>query len=652
VDELIALYNTRRFADAEDRARALVVKYPNFSFGWKLLGGALQMQGKDALPAFKKVVELVPGDAEAHYNLGIVQRSLGQLDNAVASYSRAVKLKPDYAEAFNNLGNIFKELGRFDDAVTSYRRTLKVKPESADAHNNLGIVLKELKQFDGAIASYRRAIQLKPDFTLAHYNLGNAQKELRLHAQAVASYKRAIECKPDFADAHSNLGAALKELGNYDAALSSCRRALELKPDYAEAHRNLGIMLLKNSLLTEAEASFRRALELKVNDAETHNNLGILLVEARRLSEAEASYRRALQLKPDYAEACNNLGILFVEVQRLQEAEAFYRRALEVKPDHAEFIHNLSILLLSLGRYAEAWPYYEYRYNPSITPPICEIPNLHCPQWRGESLLGKSIVIWKEQGYGDNIQFARYVRLLRVRGVSHLTLACAPPLKALLETVPGVDEVITELAATASYDYWTFPLSLPLHFGTIVDTIPQALPYLYALQARVDRWRDRVPTGKLKVGLVWKGSLLHMNDANRSLPGLHTLAPLWSVPGVAFISLQKGQGEDEAKNPPADQPIVHLGSGIVDFADTAAIVELLDLVICVDTSIAHLAGAMCKPCWVLLPAVGTDWRWLREREDSPWYASLRIFRQKVPSEWCQLVECIRQELLTVTHAGS
>ena len=267
-------------------------------------------------------------------------------------------------------------------------------------------------------------------------------------------------------------------------------------------------------------------------------------------------------------------------------------------------------------------------------------------------MVGKSLVILPEQGFGDNIQFARYTLLLGERGVSHLTLVCDPPLKALLETVAGVDEVITELPSVPTYDYWSFPLSLPLHLGTTVDTIPAAQSYLHALPIRVDQWCARLPMGKFKVGLVWKGNADHKNDVNRSLPGLFILAPLWSVPGVTFISLQKGRGEEDAKEPPADQTIIPLGSDISDFADTAAIIAQLDMVICVDTSIIHLAGAMGKPCWVLLTAVGTDWRWLQEREDSPWYASIRLFRQEYPGDWSQPVERIRQELLALTHTGS
>jgi protein O-GlcNAc transferase len=307
VDALIALYNKGLYAELESRARTLVEQFPNFGFGWKLLGGALQMQRKNALPAFQKTAQLMPGEADAHYNLAVALKSLGRLDDAAASYRRALKVKPDYAEAHSNLGNVLKDLGRLDDAVTCYRRALALKPDSADAHNNLGTVLKDLGRLDDAVTCYRRALALRPDYADAHYNLGNALKDLGQLDDAVASYRQAIEVKPDFADAYNNLGTALKDLGRTEAALASYRRLLELKPDFAEAHNNLGVALKDLGQLDAALASYRRAVELKPDYAEAHNNLGNVLKDMGRHEDALASYRGALEFKPDLAEARSNL---------------------------------------------------------------------------------------------------------------------------------------------------------------------------------------------------------------------------------------------------------------------------------------------------------------------------------------------------------
>ena len=273
VNALVALYNERRYGEAESQTRALLGHYPDFGFGWKLLGGTLQKQGKEALSAFQKVVELMPDDPEAHFNLGVVLKNLGQLDQAVTSYQRAVQLKPDYAEAHSNLGSTLKDLGRLDDAVASYRRALKIKPDSADTYNNLGIALKGLGQLNDAIASYRKAVALKPDFALAHYNLGNGQKDQGQLDAAVTSYRRAIEINPDFAGAYNNMGGVLKDLGQLDAAVASYRKALEFKPDFAEAHNNMGGVLKDLGQLEAALASYRKALECKPDFAEAYSNL-------------------------------------------------------------------------------------------------------------------------------------------------------------------------------------------------------------------------------------------------------------------------------------------------------------------------------------------------------------------------------------------
>ena len=308
---------------------------------------------------------------------------------------------------------------------------------------------------------------------------------------------------------------------------------------------------------------------------------------------------------------------------------------------------NLGMLLLSLARYAEGWPYYEARYDTRLEAKWIPLPELPFPQWAGEPLRGKSILLWPEQGFGDEIQFVRYAPMLKARGASSVSLVCKPPLKDLLKTAAGVDRVLASGEPVPPHDYWSFLLSVPLRVGTTLGSIPNSLPYLGANVHCVHYWRDHLPTEGFKVGLVWRGAADHKNDANRSLPDLAALAPLWAIPGIRFVSLQKGSGAQEAISPPAGQPILALGHEIRDFADTAAIVAQLELVICVDTAIAHLAGALGKPCWVLLPAIGCDWRWLHERTDSPWYPDpgvMRLFRQALGGSWRETIAEVAQAL--------
>jgi Tfp pilus assembly protein PilF len=442
-------------------------------------------------------------------------------------------------------------------------------------------------------------------------------------------------------------GHALQAQGKLDEAMQCYREAIRLAPNPARGHLNRGNVLLLQGDLDGALDAFRTALEHQPGYAGAYYNIGNALLGNRQFDEAVASYRSALEIKPDYAEVHCSLGVALKELGQMDEAVACFRRALQIEPGLVEAHLNLGSLYLSQGRYAEGWPEYEARYDPGYSGRQSVPPDLSFPRWQGQSLLDKSILIWPEQGFGDEIQFARYIPLLKTRGVSRITLVCKPPLKTLLETLAGVDAVVTqsESASLPLHDYWTFPVSLPLHFATTVETIPASLPYLGVPPERLNRWQEQLPGNGLRVGLVWKGSALHSNDLYRSLPSLSLLAPLWSVPGVNFISLQKGQGEEEATSPPAGQPILHLGSDIMDFADTAAIVAQLDLLICIDTAIAHLAGALNKPCWVLLPDSGTDWRWLRDRSDSPWYPDvIRLFRKTKGHDWSVIIDEVAQNL--------
>jgi len=444
-------------------------------------------------------------------------------------------------------------------------------------------------------------------------------------------------------------GHALEAEGRLDEAMQRYLDAIRLAPNPARAHLNHGNVLLLKGDLQGALNAFSTAIRHKPDYAGAYYNIGNALVGNKQFDEAVTNYRRALEIQPDYAEVHCSLGIAQKELGQIDDAVASLQMALKIQPDLVEAHYNLGTLLLSRGLYLEAWPEYEARYHPNINGKYVFLPHDTSSQWQGESLSGKSLVIWPEQGFGDEIQFARYIPMLKNRGASRIMLICKPPLKPLLETLECVDIVVTQLqvALLPLHDFWTFPMSLPLHFATTVETIPASLPYLRVPKERLDLWRSRLPADGLKVGLVWKGSAGHQNDANRSLPNLSALAPLWTVPKITFLSLQKGQGLEEAEMPPAGQPIINFGTSIQDFADTAAIVDQLDLVICVDTAIAHLAGALKKPCWVLLPASGTDWRWLRDRIDSPWYPEvMRLFRQTIAGDWTSTISEVTQALRT------
>ena len=430
-------------------------------------------------------------------------------------------------------------------------------------------------------------------------------------------------------------GSGHLQAGDAVQAEACWQAALALDPNMAEAHANLAYLHDERGEWAQAEACYQRALELQPYHTQLHLNYGTLLAGRKRLAEAEAAYIQAIALEPQAASGWSNLGGLYAGMKRDAEAELCCRQALLREPEHAKARFNLAYVLLRQGRFEEGWPCLEARdWYAALQ------AQLDCPRWVGESLQGKSLLIGPEAGYGDMIQFARYAPLLKARGAARITVLCPSALKALLITLQDVDAVLAwdEAMPAEGWDCWTPLLSIPLHCGTRLDSIPAELPYLQALPERRARWQARLPTGGLRVGLVWKGNPRFENDADRSLPGLELLAPLAAVPGVRFISLQKGEGEDEARLPPTGLPLLHLGSEIEDFADTAAIVAGLDLVICVDTAVAHLAGALGRPCWVLLPHYKTDWRWLEDRNDTPWYPGLlRLFRQGPAQDWAPVV---------------
>lgn len=424
------------------------------------------------------------------------------------------------------------------------------------------------------------------------------------------------------------------------------REALRLVPDFAETHSNLGLLLDQAGRQVEAEYHYVHALTCNPHYLQTYLNLGGLLTVQKRFEEAETVYRLALELHPNSPAVWSNLGVLQACQKQEAAAERSYRTALELDAEYRLASFNFSYLLLRQGRFEEGWRHLEARdwYAPLEK-------HLTCPRWRGEPLDGKTLLIGFEAGHGDMVQFCRYAAVLKSQYAVFIGLICHPALKKLFDSLEGVDSVFSfaEPLPASGWDYWTPPFSIPFYCQTRLDSMPAKLPYLRADREKIEDWSSRLVTDSgpsgLRIGLVWKGNPLFENDQDRSLPHLETLAPLGEITGIRFFSLQKGAGEEEAAHPPIGLPIVNLGPELFDFADTAAVIEHLDLVISVDTAVAHIAGAMSKPCWVLLPDYKTDWRWLTERSDSPWYPGvLRLFRQPRMGDWATVVTEVRTAL--------
>jgi tetratricopeptide (TPR) repeat protein len=459
------------------------------------------------------------------------------------------------------------------------------------------------------------------------YEHGNALAGARRYADAAAAYLAALQRDPHCAGAWNNLGNVLHALGRQAESVRAYRQAIALAPDYAVAHNNLGVGLKSQARLAEAESSLREAIRIHPGYPEAWNNLGNVLRLQDRNAEAVAALTEAVRLNPSNADAWTNLGVAQQADNRLPEALAALTRATELAPAMAEAQWNLAIAQLLSGDLRRGFAGYESGFRTGARP----ARSLPMPRWAGEPLAGKRLLVWAEQGFGDSFQFVRFLPLLKARGAT-VILECQKGLKGVLAGCPGADAVVEAADSPAHYascDFHVPLMSLPALLGTTPGTIPP--PGLAPDPARVDAWRARLPATGRRVGIVWAGRPQHQNDRNRSCP-LAAFAPLAAVPGVTLVSLQKGEGAEQLARFAHRERVLDLGATLVDFADTAAVISNLDLVITVDTSVAHLAGALGRPVWVLLP-FAPDWRWLLARDDSPWYPSARLFRQSAPGDW-------------------
>ena len=545
-------------------------------------------------------------DASLIAKLARAYQESGELDKAETHWLRVRELDPSAAPLLQ-LALIRHRQGKLVDAARLYEAVLQIDNGNFDALHLLGTLRTQQGRWDEAAGLLTDAVRQNPGSAEAHSNLGNALHEARRHEEAIASYSKAIALKPDFAEAHNNLGNTLNAVQRHEEAIANCRKALAIKADLAEAHYNIGIALYALDRHEEAVASYRSALAIKPEDVEAHNNLGLALNDLNRQGEAIALFQRALALKPDFAEAHWNRGLA----------------------------------LLTIGDFKNGWEDYEWRWRAKVTAPMQDFPR---PLWLGATdLRGKTVLLHADQGFGDTIQFVRYLPMVAARG-ARVVLQVRSRLKELMTNLVGVDLIVSRGDPLPAFDCHCPLSSLPRAFGTSLESIPAEIPYLRASADRVAKWKALLAGhARPRIGLTWSGDQNNRKLRHRFI-ALARLLPLLSAPGVCFVSLQIDMPDEDARMLDDLPEIIHLGREQDNFADTAAAVSLLDLVISVDTSIVHLAGALGKPVWVLLPFT-QDWRWLLEREDSPWYPSARLFRQPRMGDWDSVVERVRIELL-------
>jgi tetratricopeptide (TPR) repeat protein len=485
------------------------------------------------------------------------------------------------------------------------------------------------------------------DDPVSHNGRGIALARLNRPGEAVTAFERAITLKPDYAEAYNNRALVLHDMMRFDDALADFDKAIALKPDNAVAHNNRGTVLLDLGRLAEALASFERAVLLKPDYAQAHYNSGVVLHDLKQHRASVASFERAIALKPDYAQAHHNRGAALQDLQCLDEAIAAYKSALALMPDYAESQTNLSYCYLQKGEFAEGWRLHEGRMRLSRLAGHRSMPQR---LWLGrEDISNKTLFIHWEQGFGDTIQFFRYGRILRDRGAQVIVSVQQELYRLLNQMEPGI-EIIGQAQVPMVFDLHCPLMSLPLALRTTLETVPADASYIAADSSLRSAWNARLPqSAKPRVGLVWGGSSQHRNDSQRSIE-FSALAPLLSA-DVQWISLQKEARPGDADLLRDSPRILAVGDDLRDFADTAAVIDCLDLVISVDTSIAHLAGAMGKPVWILLP-FNSDWRWLLDRNDSPWYPSARLFRQRQFGSWSHVIAGVAHALQQFSPARS
>jgi tetratricopeptide (TPR) repeat protein len=680
-------------AEAERVYRQVLDLDPHHTDSLHLLGVMAHQVGRDevAVELIRKAIAADKRPAAYHSNLGTAYQALGRLEEAAACYERALALKPELAEAEMNLGAVLEAQGKHDLAEARFRRALALRPELAEAHVNLGNILHAQGKLDEAVTSHQRAIALKPGMAEVHGNLGNALQALGRLEEAVASYRRALELNPGMAEVHGNLGNALLAQSKLEDAEASYERALKLKPEYAEGWYNLGNLRQtqnrpeKPGKLNEAVACYERALQFKPQLPEAHYNLGNTLHALDRLEEATASFERALVLRPRYAEAHYNLGCVLEDLGRLEEALASMARALEIQPDYPQARFGQDLAQLRRGDYATGWRGYESRWqSPDHDTPWRAYPQ---PLWRGEKLESGRLLLWGEQGIGDEIQFAGLIPEA-VRTGNRVTLDCDERLKPLfarsfpqVEVVSGCGPaesqklpapvILSEAQrgrrtcfsssagrvgndelrpASASDEKQQIAAQLPmgslpgLFRSTEAAFAATLSPYLQADPVERERFRNQYNDGRRLIGLAWHTR--NQKTGRRRSIALENFAPFFTLPDIRWISLQYGEFDALKEQAAAANAPLLIDRNVDQLANIdcfAAQVAAMDQVITIDNSTAHLAGALGRPVWLLLP-FAADWRWLRTRQDSPWYPTLRLFRQPKLGDWEPMIENVRSAL--------
>ena len=598
-----------RFREALELDRSNEAVLLNFAIALNQKGNKLKAIGQfgDALAYYQEAIQRSPGFADPYNGLGNTLCSLGRTEESFSYYQSAIARKPYYSEALCNYGIALHRLGRYQEAITNYNRALAIRPESVEALRNRANSKLALGETDDALAGFNQALQINPSDSLSYLGRGSALASVGRHIEALASFAEALSINPDNADAQGAKASALISLGRTDEALQAFREAIRLQPEDPETHLLAARAFLEFGQFEDAALTLSMALELAPQNADLHY---------------------------EYAVAMHRLG-------RYQEAISAFDQTMLADPNHPMARHTCAQIHLLLGDFETGWNLYEHRLEVQSNWPT-RLWNL-TPTWQGQAAHGKQrLLIRSEQGFGDHIQFCRYLLLVERLGFD-IILEVPNRLTRLLASLPVKQiEFVAPGDPTLGADYQCWLMSLPGIFKTREETIPSAVPYLTADPQKINQWQKRLgPSEMLRVGLVWSGRAEHLNDKYRSIP-LEDLMPLFQLP-VEFHSIQVEYRPSDLEALSRIPNLHQHQDQIEDFSDSAALIQCLDLVISVDTSIAHLTGALAKPLWLIVAST-PDFRWLLDREDSPWYPTARIWRQDRGTDWAPLIQRLTKAL--------
>jgi len=556
------------------------------------------------------------------------QHQAGQLLEAGELYRKVLAKDPKNVDALNLLGTLLLAVGQADTAVPLLQRATELAPDFFVPYVNLGNGLQQLGQIDEAIAAFQTARRLEPSSAEAAANLASALNDAKRHADALEAGTEALRLQPGFPAALNNLGNALLGLGRADEAVEHYNQVLTLHPADASARFNLGNAQMELGDPATAVDSFQRAVKLDPEDVEKHFNLGNALRASNRFDDAIASFETAIALDPGHVAAHCNLAAGYQATERSEQAAAHLMKATALEPDSADLHWNLALALLQSGNMEDGWAEYEWRWQTDSF--ASQRRNWTAPTWKGENLDGGTLFIHTEQGFGDAIRFCRFVSMAAER-VDRLVLECRPQLTRLFSSIPGVDQAIDLGAEPPAHDAQISLLSLPYAFGTTLESLPADVPYLALPTDAAPASAVVAARDVLKVGFVWAGSPTRQEAELRTCD-VTLFEPLIRVPGIQFFSLQVGTEQQQLADLDPTLNVIDLADSLRDFADTAATVAALDLIITVDTAVLHLAGALARPVWGLM-SQPTGYFWMDNRPDIPWYPSLWMFRQPAPGDW-------------------